>query len=104
MAPAQEVNPRLIEAAMEQLKHMHQPEMSNTDSITIIINKGEPDTYVENYVNHDAQAQDAYNEGLLQQDVQQRTASILKDALGRDTTNNYDFTYSSCNPRRRTMI
>lgn len=102
MEAIKEINPRLMEAAMEQLQMLNQPEMSSTDSITITINKREPDPVTYNGEAQQLQNAAVYSDALNDH-VQSRAGSILKDALGRPM-GDYDFRQSSCgNPIRKMM-
>ena len=106
MPPIKELNPRLLEAAQEQLRMMEQPEMSNIDSITITINKAQPEPMMIGVIGDPSQQMtDAYGEMLMQNQyenqVAQRAGEILKNELGVSPDGQYDLRYTSGAKRMR---
>jgi len=106
MEPIKEINPRLMEAAMQQLELMNQPQMSNVDSVTITIQKREPDpqllinTADQSFKNADAMAQ--MMQAQEKEQIAQRAGQIMQNELGARSDGTLDFA-AAMDPRRRRM-
>ena len=84
MAPIQEVNPRLLEAALSQLQRQQQTPMSQTNGISII-NAPSTDPIHAATIPQDVINQRAMQDGLNQQDlIAQQAAAVLRAQLGYD--------------------
>ena len=107
MPPAQEqIDPRLMARALEELRHGSMPPMSSGDSITITITPDEAPIYASNYEDPRLMQQAAYNDDLMQhqrtpyqsaaQDelanalIRERAAEILSYAMGRGMQSSID--------------
>ena len=85
MQPIKEINPRLMVAAMQQLEMMNQPEMSNTDSITITIQKREPEAQLLiNTADQSFKNSEAMGKMMQAQEqmIAQRAGQIMQNELG----------------------
>lgn len=97
--PVEEINPRLLEEAINQIQMMRQSPMSNTDSITITIEARPEPSYSMNSVEQSMQNADAYGEHLMRQREQdliaQRAGAILQNKLGVSQDGSYDFRHTT---------
>jgi len=84
MAPIQEVNPRLLEAALQQLQRQQQTPMSQTNGISIINALSTAPIHAA-AIPQDMINQRAMQDSLNQQDlIAQRAADVLRSQLGYD--------------------
>lgn len=84
MAPIQEVNPRLLEAALHQLQMSQAAPMSSTDSVRIVNTPSEAPIHMA-AIPQDMINSRAFNDSLNQQDlIAQRAADVLRAELGYD--------------------
>ena len=118
MPPAQEqVDPRLMAMALEELKRGSMPPMSSGDSVTITITPEDAPIYASNYEDPRMQQQSAYNDALMQhqrtpyqavmQDemanalIRERAAEILQYAMGRGMQSSIDGSHRPFIPPRQ---
>ena len=84
MAPIQEVNPRLLEAALMQMQRDQTVPMSNSDSVTIVNLPSEAPVHMA-AIPQDVINTRAFNDTLNEQNmIAQRAADVLRRELGYD--------------------